>query len=98
MEICVIIVFNIILIQLHILNQLQYISFFDRNDFLNLQMQRRCYFMILYSAIGVAGIPTRRGLDVHIVARQSPYPGTELSRFPILDKCVAWDVSNTAFI
>lgn len=27
----------------------------------------------------------------HIMARQSPYPFTQLSRFPVFDKYVSWD-------
>ncbi|XP_014670278.1 PREDICTED: transient receptor potential cation channel subfamily M member 3-like [Priapulus caudatus] len=39
---------------------------------------------------GVAGIVGKRGFDVHVLARQSPYPFTDLPKYPVLDKYVPW--------
>jgi hypothetical protein len=46
----------------------------------------------LYS--DVLGVATVKGLLVHVAARQSPYPGTSVTRFPVFDKYVPWEVSG----
>lgn len=40
----------------------------------------------------VLGISTNKGGLVHVAARHSPYPGTSLTRFQVLDKDVPWNV------
>ncbi|XP_071134130.1 transient receptor potential cation channel subfamily M member-like 2 [Mytilus edulis] len=39
----------------------------------------------------VLGISTNKGGLVHVAARHSPYPGTSLTRFQVLDKDVPWN-------
>ncbi|XP_076076624.1 transient receptor potential cation channel subfamily M member-like 2 isoform X3 [Mytilus galloprovincialis] len=39
----------------------------------------------------VLGVSTVKGLLVHVAARQSPYPGTTVTRFPVFDKYVPWE-------
>ena len=41
------------------------------------------------------GITDVKGHFIHVAARQSPYPGTSIARFPVFDKYVPWEVSYT---
>ena len=50
----------------------------------------------LYS--DVLGVATVKGLLVHVAARQSPYPGTSVTRFPVFDKYVPWEVNYYIFV
>ncbi|KAH3781577.1 transient receptor potential cation channel subfamily M member-like 2 isoform X2 [Dreissena polymorpha] len=38
------------------------------------------------------GITNTKGTFIHIAARQSPYPGTHIERFPVFDKYVPWEI------
>ena len=40
----------------------------------------------------VMGITDVKGHFIHVAARQSPYPGTSIARFPVFDKYVPWEV------
>ena len=40
----------------------------------------------------VLGVSSVKGLLVHVAARLSPYPGTNVARFPVLDGYVPWEV------
>lgn len=39
----------------------------------------------------VHGMANRKGQIIHVAARQSPYPGTSIARFPVFDKYVPWE-------
>lgn len=45
----------------------------------------------------VKGITDVKGQFIHLAARQSPYPGTTITRFPVFDKYVSWEVSYDVY-
>ncbi|KAJ8317915.1 hypothetical protein KUTeg_003006 [Tegillarca granosa] len=40
----------------------------------------------------VLGVANVKGQIIHVAARQSPYPGTRFTRFPVFDKYVPWEL------
>ena len=50
-------------------------------------------FVFYYVLVSdVQGITDVKGQFIHVAARQSPYPGTSIARFPVFDKYVPWEV------
>ena len=47
---------------------------------------------MLITPTDVKGITDVKGQFIHVAARQSPYPGTSVARFPVFDKYVPWEV------
>ncbi|XP_061163971.1 transient receptor potential cation channel subfamily M member 1-like [Saccostrea echinata] len=45
----------------------------------------------------VHGMANRKGQIIHVAARQSPYPGTSIARFPVFDKYVPWETSYDVY-
>ncbi|XP_060602842.1 transient receptor potential cation channel subfamily M member-like 2 [Ruditapes philippinarum] len=45
----------------------------------------------------VMGITNVKGRFIHVAARQSPYPSTSLTRFPVFDKYVPWETQYDVY-
>lgn len=45
----------------------------------------------------VQGVSSTKGQSLHVAARQSPYPGTKIARFPVFDKYVPWETNYNVY-
>lgn len=70
----------------------------------NVDQQNSCrrsqYFsssigIVPLNCLDMHGMANRKGQIIHVAARQSPYPGTSIARFPVFDKYVPWEVRNS---
>ncbi|OWF47104.1 Transient receptor potential cation channel trpm [Mizuhopecten yessoensis] len=59
-----------------------------------IMLSSRMYLENIYHKLDktdVFGVSNTKGQIIHITARQSPYPGTRIARFPVFDKYVPWE-------
>lgn len=59
-----------------------------------IMLSSRMYLENIYHKLDksdVFGVANTKGQIIHLAARQSPYPGTRIARFPVFDKYVPWE-------